>query len=227
MMYSKEYADVVVTLDADLQDDIDVINQMLVKYEDGNDLILGIRDNRDVDSFAKKNATESFHKLMRMLGVEITFNHSDFRMMSKRFLDSLEGYREANLFLRGMIHLVGFPTEQVFYTRRARLAGEPTFSTRKLLGLAWDGVTSFSVTPIRIILIVGLVVFLISIGMFLYTVVLHFEGGAPWGWPSLMTSVWAFGGLQLLAIGIIGEYLGKAYMETKRRPRYNIERVLD
>lgn len=227
MTYAAEHADAVVTLDADLQDDLNAIDEMLEQYNEGCDLVLGVRSSRDVDTGFKRNSTETGYKLLRLLGVDITFNHSDFRLVSRRFLETFSGYREVNLFLRGMITLVGYKVGKVYYERKERIAGQPTFTNKRLLGLAWDGVTSFSVRPIRIIILVGLITFLVSIGMLIYIFALHFTGGAPLGWASTMTSIWAFGGLQLLAIGIIGEYVGKTYMEAKHRPRYNVERIMD
>ena len=227
LMYAKEHCDVAITLDADLQDDIDAIDEMVEKFETGNDVVYGVRSSRKKDTFFKKTTAECFYHIMKWMGVDIVFNHADYRLMSKRVLDELENYKEVHLFLRGMIPLIGYPSDNVYYERKERLAGESKYTLKKMLAFAFDGISSFSVKPIRFIVWLGFMIFIVSLGMLVYSIVEHILGETVRGWSSLIVSIWALGGLQLLAIGIIGEYIGKVYMETKARPRYAIEEVLD
>ena len=227
LMYAKEHCDVAITLDADLQDDIDAIDEMVEKFENGNDVVYGVRSSRKKDTFFKKTTAEGFYHIMKWMGVDIVFNHADYRLMSKRVLDELENYKEVHLFLRGMIPLIGYPSDNVYYERKERLAGESKYPLKKMLAFAFDGISSFSVKPIRFIVWLGFMIFIVSLGMLVYSIVEHILGETVRGWSSLIVSIWALGGLQLLAIGIIGEYIGKVYMETKARPRYAIEEVLD
>ena len=227
LMYSKEHADVAISMDADLQDDIEAIEEMIDRYHDGLDVVYGVRSSRKKDSWFKRFSAEFFYKLMMKMGVEIVFNHADFRLMSKRVLDELEGYKEVNLFLRGLIPLVGFPSGQVLYERNERFAGESKYPLRKMISFALDGITSFSVKPIRMIMSIGVIIFFVSIVILIWSLIRHAMGDTVLGWSSTMVSIWALGGLQLLAIGIVGEYIGKMYLETKGRPRFAIQEVLD
>ena len=225
--YAGEHADVAISMDADLQDDIEAIDEMIDKYHDGIDVVYGVRSSRKKDSFFKRFTAEFFYKLMLKMGVDIIFNHADFRLMSKRVLKELEGYKEVNLFLRGIVPLIGFPSDTVYYDRNERFAGESKYPVRKMLSFAVNGITSFSVKPIRMIMSIGFIVFLVSIAILIYSVVVFFMGKTVSGWSSLMVSVWGIGGLMLLSIGIVGEYIGKMYLETKARPRYAIRDILD
>ncbi len=227
LMTAKEKADMTISLDADLQDDVDVIDKMVEKYYEGNDVVYGVRSARDTDTFFKKFTAEGFYKIMQAMGVEIVFNHADYRLMSKRALEGLSEFREVNLFLRGIVPLIGYKSDIVTYERHERFAGESKYPLKKMLAFATDGITSFSIKPIRMITTCGFLIFAISILMLLYFLVVHFMGRTVHGWTSTIVSIWAIGGLQLLAIGIVGEYIGKIYLETKARPKYIIETVLD
>ncbi|MBQ6538000.1 MAG: glycosyltransferase family 2 protein, partial [Eubacterium sp.] len=209
--YAGEHADVAISMDADLQDDIEAIDEMIDKYHDGIDVVYGVRSSRKKDSFFKRFTAEMFYKLMLKMGVDIIFNHADFRLMSKRVLKELEGYKEVNLFLRGIVPLIGFPSDTVYYERNERFAGQSKYPVRKMLSFAVNGITSFSVKPIRMIMSIGFIVFLVSIAILVYSVVVFFMGKTVSGWSSLMVSVWGIGGLMLLSIGIVGEYIGKMY----------------
>lgn len=227
LMVAKKYADAVISIDADLQDDIDAIDKMLEKYENGCDIVYGVRSKRETDTFFKRFTAEAFYKILKFLGAEVVYNHADYRLMSKRALDEFENFGEVNLFLRGIVPMIGFKTDTVEYERRERLAGESKYPLKKMLSLAWEGVTSLSIKPIRFITVLGTIVFLVSILMLIYSLISHFTGRTTLGWTSLIVSIWALGGLQLLAIGIIGEYLGKIYLEAKRRPRFIVEKFLN
>lgn len=227
LMYAKEHCDAAISMDADLQDDIDAIDEMVEKFNEGIEVVYGVRSDRRKDSFFKKFTAEGFYKMMQWMGVDIVFNHADFRLMSRRVLQQLENYKEVNLFLRGILPLIGYPSDNVYYERKERFAGESKYPLKKMLSFAFDGITSFSVKPIRFILSLGMVIFLVSIGILIYSLVRYFMGATVLGWSSLMVSVWALGGLQLLAIGIIGEYIGKVYLETKGRPRFALQDILD
>lgn len=227
LMYARDYCDAAISMDADLQDDIDAIDGMVDQFLGGKDVVYGVRSNRKKDSFFKRFTAESFYKLMTWMGVEIVFNHADYRLMSRRVLVQLEHYKEVNLFLRGIIPLIGYPSGQVYYERKERFAGESKYPLKKMLSFALDGITSFSVKPIRFIMAMGMFIFLISIVILVYSVVRYLMGQTVLGWSSLMVSIWALGGLQLLAIGLIGEYIGKMYLETKGRPRFAVQEVLN
>ena len=227
LMYAKEHADVAISLDADLQDDVNAIDEMVEKYYAGNDVVYGVRSSRKKDTFFKKTTAEGFYKIMGWMGVEIVFNHADYRLMSKRVLDQLENYKEVHLFLRGMIPLIGYPSDTVYYERNERFAGESKYPLGKMLALAVEGVTSLSTKPIRLITGLGFFIFIVSIGMLIYSLVRHFTGATIVGWTTLMVSVWAIGGLILLSLGVLGEYIGKIYLETKARPRFIIEEFLN
>lgn len=227
LMTAKERADITISLDADLQDDVDVIDQMVEKYQEGNDIVYGVRSARKTDTFFKKFTAQGFYKLMQAMGVEIVYNHADYRLMSKRALEGLAEFKEVNLFLRGIVPLIGYKSDTVTYERHERFAGESKYPLKKMLAFATDGITSFSIKPIRLITAFGILIFAISILMLFYSLVVHFMGKTVAGWTSMIISIWAIGGLQLLAIGIVGEYIGKIYLETKERPKYIIETVLD
>lgn len=227
LMYAKDHADMVISMDADLQDDIMAIDEMVDKFHEGFDVVYGVRNSRKKDTWFKKTTAEGFYKFMKWMGVDIVFNHADFRLMSKRVLEQLEHYKEVNLFLRGIVPLIGYPSTEVYYERNERFAGESKYPLKKMLAFAFDGITSFSVKPIRMICTFGLLVFLISIAMLIYSIVIHYIGKTVPGWSSLIVSIWALGGLQLLAVGIVGEYIGKVYLEVKERPRFCIQDILD
>lgn len=226
LMVAKKYADAVISIDADLQDDINAFDEMLEKYENGCDIVYGVRSKRKTDTFFKRFTAEGFYKILRFLGAEVVFNHADYRLMSKRALDEFENFGEVNLFLRGIVPMIGFKTDTVEYERLERLAGESKYPLKKMLALAWQGVTSLSIKPIRFITVLGALVFIVSILMLIYSLISHFTGQTTLGWTSLIVSIWALGGLQLLAIGIIGEYIGKIYLETKHRPRFIVEKFI-
>ena len=227
LMTLKDKADAVISIDADLQDDINVFDEMLDKFEKGCDVVYGVRSKRETDTFFKRFTAESFYKILNKMGAKVIFNHADFRLMSRRALEAFSLYRETNIFLRGMVPLIGYKSDVVKYERSERLAGESKYPLKKMLALAWEGITSLSIQPIRMITWLGLIIFLISLAMIIYSIVSFFIGWTVSGWTSTLCSIWALGGLQLLAIGIIGEYIGKIYLETKRRPRYIVETILD
>lgn len=223
----KEKADMVITMDADLQDDINAIDEMINAYNNGADIVYGVRSDRKKDSFFKRNTAKLFYKIMQFLGVNTVYNHADFRLMSRRAVEALENFKEVNLFLRGLVTMLGFKTEKVYYERKERVAGESKYPIKKMINFALEGITSLSVKPIRMIIALGFTVFLVSIGIVIYSLVRHFTGHTVTGWTSVMASVWAIGGLMLLAIGVVGEYIGKIYLETKQRPRFIIEEILE
>ena len=227
LMTAKEYADVTISIDADLQDDIDVIDEFMKQYYEGCEIVYGVRSARDTDTFFKRFTAEGFYKLINMMGGEVVFNHADYRLMSKRALEELANYKEVNLFLRGIVPMIGFKTGVAEYERHERMAGESKYPLSKMLALAINGITSLSIKPIRFIVSLGMFIFICSILMLIYSLVQHFLGNTSIGWTSLIVSIWAIGGLQLLAIGVIGEYIGKIYLETKERPKYMIEKVLN
>ncbi len=220
LMTAKEYADIVISMDADLQDDIEVLNKFVEEYNNGCDIVYGVRSSRKKDSFFKKNTALAFYKLMEKMGVEIVYNHADYRLMSKRAIEELAGYKEVNLFLRGIIPMIGFKTSTVEYERDKRFAGESKYPLKKMISFAVDGITSCSIKPIRLITTFGFFIFFISMLMLIYVVIGHFLGNTVEGWPTLMVMICFFGGFQIMSIGVVGEYVGKIYMETKERPRF-------
>jgi len=226
LMTVKEHCDMAISMDADLQDDIDAIDGMLEKYAEGCDIVYGVRNARDTDTAFKRKTAEGYYKVMGLLGADIVYNHADYRLMSKRALDGLEQFKEVNLFLRGVVPMIGYKSDKVYYARKERFAGESKYPLKKMLAFAWEGLTSLSVKPIRMIMTLGSVIFLVSIAMLIYSVVRHAMGATLVGWTSTVVSIWAIGGLQLLAIGIIGEYIGKVYLETKQRPKFIVEEYL-
>lgn len=226
LMTVKDCCDMTISLDADLQDDINAIDQMIDKYYEGCDVVYGVRNARDTDTFFKKFTAEGFYKLMKAMGSDIVFNHADYRLMSRRALDGLKSFKEVNLFLRGVVPMIGYKSDKVYYARKERFAGESKYPLKKMLAFAWEGVTSLSTKPIKMITFLGGAIFLMSIIMLIYSFVRHFTGETEIGWTSTIVSIWALGGLQLLAIGIIGEYIGKVYLETKERPQFIVEEYL-
>lgn len=226
LMTAKKYADVVISLDADLQDDIDAIDEMLAKYAEGTEIVYGVRSSRQKDSTFKRVTAEGFYKFMHLMGVEVVFNHADYRLASKRVLDELENYHEVNLFLRGIFPLIGFKSEVVYYERGERCAGESKYPLKKMLGLAWDGISSLSIRPLRFITALGLIMAGLSALVLIYSIVVKVLGNAVSGWTFTVCSIWLVGGIQTFSIGVIGEYIGKIYSETKRRPRYCIAESL-
>lgn len=227
LMTLKDYADAVISIDADLQDDINAIDKMVIEYQKGADVVYGVRSKRTTDTFFKRFTAEGYYKILEKMGAKIIFNHADFRLMSKKALEAFAEFKEVNIFLRGIVPMVGFKSEIVTYERNDRLAGESKYPLKKMLSLAWEGITSLSIKPIRMILGLGLISLLISLGILIYAIVSLVCGVAVPGWTSLMVSIWALGGFQLLAMGILGEYIGKVYMETKRRPRYIVEEFIN
>lgn len=220
LMTVKEICDMAITMDADLQDDINAIDEMVEKYYEGNQVVYGVRSARDTDTFFKRFTAEGFYKFMKVMGADVVYNHADFRLMSKRVLKELENYKEVNLFLRGVVKLIGFQSCNVYYERAERFAGESKYPLKKMLAFAVNGITSFSTKPLKLINTVGFIMFLVSIVATIWTIVVKIAGSSVLGWSSTMCSVWFIGGLQLLALGIIGEYVGKIYAEVKHRPRF-------
>lgn len=225
--YARNHADMIVSMDADLQDDIDAVDAMIDKYHAGAEIVYGVRNDRSTDSAFKRGTAQLFYKMMKIMGAEIVYNHADFRLMSKRAVDELMNFKEVNLFLRGIVPLIGFKTDIVEYERHERIAGESKYPLKKMLSFAIDGVTSFSIKPINMIITAGFVCFLISVGMLIYSCIRHFTGDTVSGWTSLMTSIWALGGLQVVSIGVVGKYIGKVYLEVKERPRYIVDKYLE
>lgn len=227
LMTLKDYADAVISIDADLQDDIKAFDGMLECFENGCDVVYGVRSKRDTDTFFKRFTAESFYKILNSMGGKVIFNHADFRLMSKRALECLSEYKETNIYLRGLVPMIGLKSDIVEYERSERLAGESKYPLKKMLALAWEGITSLSIKPIRVVTSVGTIVFMLSILMLVYFLYRYFSGATVPGWASLAVSIWAIGGLQLLAIGIVGEYIGKIYLEVKQRPRYFVDEFLN
>ena len=226
LMTVRDEADACVTMDADLQDDVDAIDAMVDRYLDGIDIVYGVRSARRTDTLFKKTTAGGFYKLMAAMGVETVDNHADFRLMSKRAVDGLAQFEERNLFLRGMIPLVGFSHDTVSYERGERFAGESKYPLRKMLRFAMEGITSLSVEPIRLITRLGFLIFFVSIVVLVYCLVRYFTGHTIQGWTTTVLSVWAIGGLIMISLGVIGEYIGRIYLETKNRPRYIVESYL-
>ena len=225
LMTAKQYADCVISMDADLQDDIDAVDRFVEKYNAGNDIVYGVRSSRKKDTAFKRVTAQGFYKFMKLLGVDIVYNHADYRLMSKRALDALEQYSEVNLFLRGIVPLIGFKWDTVEYERNERVAGKSKYPLKKMLSFAFDGITSFSIRPIRIITSLGFLIFLASLISVIVLLILKLFGSTVQGWTTLMASIWMIGGIQLLSLGVIGEYIGKIYKEVKARPRYIIETI--
>ena len=227
LMTAKKYADVVISMDADLQDDINAIDGMMDKYLNHDcDIVYGVRSARKNDTFFKRFTAESFYKFMSAMGVDVVYNHADYRLTSKRVLDEFENYKEVNLFLRGIFPLIGYKTDVEYYERAERFAGESKYPLKKMLNFAWDGITSFSVKPLRLICALGFIVLFISIIIMIYSLIQKIIGNTVDGWTFLTISIWFIGGLQMLCLGIVGEYVGKMYNETKARPRFLVSENL-
>ncbi len=226
LMQALPLCDAAISMDADLQDDINASEEMIEKFEEGFDIVYGVRSKRETDSAFKRFTARAFYKVLSFMGVEVVYDHADYRLMSRRALEGLSQFGEVNLFLRGMVPMIGYPSAKVYYERGERFAGKSKYPLRKMLSFAMEGITSLSVKPIRMITSLGICIFTVSLVMLVYFLVRHFTGHTVAGWTSLALSVWAIGGLQLLAIGVIGEYIGKIYLETKKRPKYLIQTFL-
>ncbi|WP_028517618.1 glycosyltransferase family 2 protein [Ruminococcus flavefaciens] len=227
LMTVKDICDMCITMDADLQDDINTIDEMVKKYYEGNQVVYGVRSARNTDTFFKKTTAEGFYKFMKVMGADVVYNHADFRLMSKRVLQELANFKEVNLFLRGMVPLIGFQSCKVYYERHERAAGESKYPLKKMLSFAINGITSFSTKPLKLITALGLIMSAVSIIAFIWAFITKIVGFTEHGWSSTMCSIWLIGGLQLFCLGIIGEYIGKIYAEVKQRPRYIIAEFLN
>lgn len=223
LMYAKDHFGAAISIDADLQDDTEAIKGFLQEYKKGSDIVYGVRDSRKSDSLFKRKTAQFFYKAMAALGVDIIYNHADYRFMSGRALEALAEFKEAGLFLRGIVPLLGFKSSKVYYNRKARTAGKTKYPLAKMLAFALDGIVSFSIKPLRFIAILGLVILLLAAAIALYTLIRRSSGQTIVGWTSLILSIWFLGGLNLFALGIAGEYIGRIYTETKKRPKYFIE----
>ena len=227
LMTVRNDCDCAISIDADLQDDINVIPEMIEKFRDEDcEIVYGVRNKRETDTFFKRETALGFYKLMKLMGVDMVYNHADFRLMSRTALHALAQFEERNLFLRGMVPLIGFRSDNVYYDRGERFAGESKYPLKKMLSFAFDGITSFSINPIRLISAIGVIACVISVIMAIYAIVQKILGNVNVGWTSIMCSIWLIGGLQMLGIGLIGEYIGKMYKEVKRRPRFIVERYI-
>jgi len=227
LMTAKDFCDVSISMDADLQDDIEAIDGFLREYHSGADIVYGVRSARKTDTAFKRGTAQAFYKFMKFMGVDVVYNHADYRLMSRRALEGLSEFSEANLFLRGLVPLIGYSSATVEYERHERFAGKSKYPLKKMLNFAFDGITSFSIRPIRFITGIGFLLFAIAVVLLLVFFITYLCGNTVSGWASTIISIWGIGGLQLLAIGIIGEYVGKSYIETKKRPKYIIETVLN
>lgn len=223
LMTAMQDCDCAISLDADLQDDVDAIDEFVKKYLDGCDVVYGVRNKRDTDTFFKRFTAEGFYKVMKMLGADIVFNHADYRLMSRRALEGLSEYREVNLFLRGIVPLIGYRSDYVYYDRHERFAGESKYPLKKMLSFAMDGITSFSVKPLKMISNLGILLSVLSILGLIYALISYFTNNAVAGWTAIVSSIWLLGGIQLLCVGMVGTYVGKIYSEVKARPRFRIE----
>lgn len=227
LMSAMPRCDAAISMDADLQDDIDALDQFVKKFQEGCDVVYGVRNKRDTDTWFKRTTAEGFYKVMRLLGVDVVFNHADYRLMSKRALEALSEYREVNLFLRGIVPLIGYRSDYVYYDRHERFAGESKYPLKKMLSFALDGITSFSVKPLKLISNLGILISVLSILGLLYALISYFAGWAVTGWTAIVCSIWLLGGLQMLCLGVVGGYIGKIYSEVKARPRYRVEEYLE
>ncbi len=221
-----EDCDMIVTIDADAQDDVNAIDKMVDDFNSGTEIVYGVRASRETDTFFKRTTAQGFYKFMTIMGVETVYNHADFRLMSSRAVKALLDFKEVNLFLRGMVPLVGFKSSTVTYDRAPRLAGESKYPLKKMLTFAFDGITSFSIRPIRFITALGGITLILSVLFAIYALISYFVHNTVPGWTSTVLSIWFFGSLQLIATGVVGEYIGKIYLETKGRPRFFIEKYL-
>lgn len=226
LMHAKEPADCVISLDADLQDDVDAIDRFVEKYTEGCDVVYGVRNKRETDTFFKRTTARGFYTFMKKMGVDVVYDHADYRLMSRRALEALAEYKEVNLFLRGLVPLIGFKSDYVYYDRAERFAGESKYPLKKMLHFAIDGITSFSVKPLTIISNLGICISVLSVIGLLYALISYFTHHAVAGWTAIVCSIWLLGGIQLLCIGVLGEYIGKIYAEVKGRPRFIIDQFL-
>lgn len=222
LMEAKDVADITISIDCDGQDDINAMDEMIQAYKNGAEVVYGVRSKRDTDTFFKRFTAESFYRLMNWMGAEVVFNHADYRLISSRVLQEFAGFKEVNIFLRGMVPLVGFNSTSVYYERHERIAGESHYPLKKMLALAFDGITSLSVKPIRLITGFGAGISILGFIAMIWAITMEIIGNTVTGWASMVCIVCFLGGIQLLSLGIIGEYIGKIYMETKARPRYII-----
>ena len=227
LLTAKERADIIISMDADLQDDINAIDEMIEKRADGCDIVYGVRSSRKKDTFFKRFTAQTYYKMLKVMGVDIKYNHADYRLMSKRAVEGLEKFKEVNLFLRGIVPMIGYKSDTVTYERNERVAGSSKYPLKKMMAFAFEGITSLSVKPIRFITFLGVFIFTISIILMIYFFTVWILGKTVTGWTTIVLSLWALGGLQLLAIGIVGEYIGKIYLETKERPKFIIEKDLE
>ncbi len=227
LMSAMPRCDAAISMDADLQDDIDALDQFVKKFQEGCDVVYGVRNKRDTDTWFKRTTAEGFYKVMNLLGVDVVFNHADYRLMSKRALEALSEYREVNLFLRGIVPLIGYRSDYVYYDRHERFAGESKYPLKKMLSFALDGITSFSVKPLKLISNLGVLISILSIFGLLYALISYFLGVTVSGWTAIVCSIWLLGGLQMLCLGVVGGYIGKIYSEVKARPRYRVEEYLE
>ena len=227
LMSAMPRCDAAISMDADLQDDIDALDQFVKKFREGCDVVYGVRNKRDTDTWFKRTTAEGFYKVMNLLGVDVVFNHADYRLMSKRALEALSEYREVNLFLRGIVPLIGYRSDYVYYDRHERFAGESKYPLKKMLSFALDGITSFSVKPLKLISNLGVLISILSIFGLLYALISYFLGVTVSGWTAIVCSIWLLGGLQMLCLGVVGGYIGKIYSEVKARPRYRVEEYLE
>lgn len=223
LMTAMPLCDCAISMDADLQDDINVIDRFVEKYMEGCDVVYGVRNKRETDTFFKRTTAEGFYKFMKILGVDVVFNHADYRLMSRRALEGLSEYKEVNLFLRGIVPLIGFKSDYVYYDRTERFAGESKYPLKKMISFALDGITSFSVKPLKLISNLGILISVLSIFGLLYALISHLCGVTVAGWTAIVASIWLLGGLQMLCLGVVGGYIGKIYSEVKQRPRFLIE----
>lgn len=226
LQVASEREDAIISIDADLQDDVEAIVEMVQKFNEGYDIVYGVRQERKTDTFFKRNTALLFYKLMNFLGVKSIYNHADYRLMSRRAVEHLLKYRERNLFLRGIVPLIGYQTTCVYYNRAKRFAGESKYPLKKMLNFAIDGVTSFSIKPVRMIFALGIVFVLTALAILLYVLISYWTDNVVPGWSSIILSIWFVGGCILIGLGVVGEYIGKIYIEVKDRPRYNIEKIL-
>ncbi|MBU3107426.1 glycosyltransferase family 2 protein [Clostridium gasigenes] len=226
LMTVKDECDAVISLDADLQDDINVIDKFIEKFYEGCEVVYGVRSDRKSDTFFKRSTAQGFYKVIKFLGVDIIYNHADYRLMSRKALDSLAEFKEVNLFLRGIVPLVGFKSDIVSYERNERFAGESKYPLKKMISFAFEGITSFSVKPIRLVLVMGIIMFFSSLTALAYFLLTWINGYTVQGWTTVVASIWMLGGIQLLCLGVIGEYVGKIYIEVKSRPKYIIDQFI-
>lgn len=227
LMIAKDNSDIVISMDADMQDDINVMEKMIEKNYDGNEIVYGVRSSRKNDSFLKKTTAQLFYKLLDFIGVDIIYNHADYRLTSKKVLDNLSEYKEINLFLRGIFPQIGYQSDIVYYERKKRNAGKSKYPLKKMIKFAWNGITSFSIKPLKMILHLGIAILILSIITIVYSIIRKITGHTVPGWTFIVCSIWFVSGLQMFSLGIVGEYIGKIYSEVKSRPRYIISENLE